>query len=256
MSQLYDKQRIENDLEALLPWQRTAYRSFTSMIEDKENAYPCIPAVQGYKANNLRFCFAGDPRQTRSVKVMAEALKEYGTCSRDTGPYASLVVFFETSDTLLSQYQVEDYRQLFWSVLNTMTTFDEKDWPEDIPQDPDHHQWEFCFDGEPYFAFCATPSHEKRKSRHFPYFILAFQPRWVFEAINDSTKLGLQMKKAIRNRLKNYDGIPAHPDLKWYGTEDNHEWKQYFLSDEEDTPSKCPFMRLKNKLSSFGFRKT
>ena len=100
-------------------------------------------------------------------------------------------------------------------------------------QNPAHHKWEFCFDEEPYFVFCATPAHTLRKSRHFPFLLLAFQPRWVFEEINNSTAFGHKMKKLIRKRLIEYDAIPCHPDLKWYGQEDNHEWKQYFLSDDD-----------------------
>ena len=165
--------------------------------------------------------------------------------------YASLVIFFETPENMIAEYQVDDYRQLFWSILTNLTQFDEKEWPADIPTDPTHHQWEFCFDGEPYFTFCATPAHENRKSRHFPCFLLAFQPRWVFKELNDSTAFGRQLKKAIRERLNNYDSIPAHPDLKWYGGEDNYEWKQYFLSDDDISPAKCPFTRMKAKFSSF-----
>jgi FPC/CPF motif-containing protein YcgG len=251
MGTVLDKVWIEEHFSTLAPWQQSAYEAFSSTIGDKENTYPCVPGRQGFLTNNLRFSFAGDPRETESLQQLANALRAYGLCSRDTGKYASLVVFFETPADVLEQYSVEDYRELFWNVLNEVTSLDEKEWPEHIPTDPAHHQWEFCFNGEPYFGFCATPAHDIRKSRHFPCFLMAFQPRWVFEEMNDSTAFGRNMKKAIRKRLVDYDQIPAHPDLKWYGQEDNHEWKQYFLSDDETTPSKCPFMRMKNKLSAF-----
>lgn len=251
MDTIFDKHWIEEHCETLPLWQQSAYGSFSSTIADKENTYPCIPARQGFMTNNLRFSFIGDPRKDDSLKVLAKALSEYGKCSRDTGKYASLVVFFETPEDIVAQYDVEDYRQLFWTVLNKVSELDDTEWPEHIPTDPSHHKWEFCFGGEPYFGFCATPAHEIRKSRQFPCFIMAFQPRWVFEEINDSTTFGRKLKQAIRKRLVEYDGIPPHPDLKWYGQKDNHEWKQYFLSDDETSPSKCPFMKMKNKLSIF-----
>jgi uncharacterized protein len=247
---LLEKKWIDKQLESLPLWQQIAYRSFSSMVADDENTYPCIPARHGFLSNNLRFSFIGDPREDCSIKELADSLREYGKCSRHTGKYASLAVFFETPEDMLEDYDVENYRQLFWSVLNKVTTFDEMEWPEDIPTDPAHNKWEFCFNGEPYFCFCATPAHKIRKSRHFPSLLIAFQPRWVFEEMNDSTAFGRKMKKLIRKRIVEYDGIAGHPDLKWYGQEDNYEWKQYFISDDESSPSKCPFMRMKNKLSS------
>jgi hypothetical protein len=242
---------MDEQVETLPLWQQKAYNSFSTMIAGDDHNYPCIPARQGFLSNDLRFCFIGDPREEGSVKELANALREYGKCSRDIGKYTSLAIFFETPDEILDGYDVENYRKLFWSVLNKLTIFDEEEWPEEIPNDPAHHKWEFCFGGEPFFAFCATPAHEIRKSRHFPCLFMAFQPRWVFEEINDSTVYGRNLKKLIRKRLVDYDGIPGHPDLKWYGQEDNLEWKQYFLSDNENSPSKCPFMRMKTKLSSF-----
>lgn len=251
MEVLFDKDWLENQLETLPLWKQEAYRSFSSIIADDENTYPCVPGRQGFLTNNLRFSFMSDPREEGSAKELANALQKYGAISRDTGKYASLAVFAETPTDMLENYDVEDYRELFWTILNNVSSFDQKEWPEDIPTDPSDHKWEFYFDGEPYFAFCATPAHEVRRSRQFPCLLLAFQPRWVFNEINDSTAFGRNMKKLIRKRLIEYDGIPGHPDLKWYGREDNHEWKQYFLSDDNSSPSKCPFMRLKNKFSSF-----
>ncbi len=251
MDVLLDKEWLDEHLESLPLWKQEAYQSFSSTIADDENTYPCVPGRQGFLMNNLRFSFIGDPRDIHAAEELAHALKEYGKISRDTGKYASLVVFVETPDEMLASYHVENYRDLFWDVLNHVTTFDQTEWPEDIPTDPSDHKWEFCFDGEPYFAFCATPAHEIRRSRYFPGMLLAFQPRWVFNEINDSTVFGRKMKKLIRKRLVEYDGIPGHPDLKWYGQTDNHEWKQYFLSDDDSSPSKCPFTRMKNKFSGF-----
>lgn len=248
MKGLLEKSWIDEQFETLPLWQQTAYTSFSSMLADDDNTFPCVPARHGFLSNHLRFNFIGDPRELSSINDLANSLRIFGKCSRDAGKNTSLAIFLETPEDMIKNYNWEDYRKLFWSILNKLTTFDEKDWPEDIPTDPSHHKWEFCFDGEPYFVFCATPAHSLRKSRHFPSLFIAFQPRWVFEEINNSTDFGRKMKKLIRKRLVAYDGIPGHPDLKWYGQEDNHEWKQYFLSDDASSTSKCPFMRLKSKL--------
>lgn len=250
MGVLFDKMLLEQQLETLPEWKQAAYKYFASMLAD-DNTYPCVPARHGFLKNRLRFCFIDDPRKESSIKVLATALKDYGSSSRKLGNYTSLVVFFQTPKEIYGNYTVEDYRSLFWNVLNRLAAIDKHEWPKDIPEDPTHHKWEFCFNGEPYFSFCATPRHKQRKSRYFPYFCMAFQPRWVFASLNGSTSFGRKMKNIIRKRLVNYDGFPGHPDLKWYGEEDNHEWKQYFLSDDDSSPTQCPFKQMKQKLSTF-----
>ncbi|MFC0522871.1 YqcI/YcgG family protein [Pontibacillus salicampi] len=249
MTHLLSKSMIEENPSQFTPWQHEAFTAFKNMIADKDNTYPCVPGRQGFLMDHLRYGFIGDPREEASYKSCAALLKEYTECSRDTGKYASIAFLFETPVDMIEGYDVEQYERLFWNVLNGISRYDEKEWPEDIPKDPHDHQWEFCFHGEPYFAFCATPAHTIRKSRHFTHFLIAFQPRWVFEEINDSTPFGRKMKKAIRERLFQYDGMPGHPSLKWYGQEDNYEWKQYFLRDDDSALSKCPYTRFKNLLS-------
>ncbi|WP_243385344.1 YqcI/YcgG family protein [Bacillus kexueae] len=247
--QLYDKNWLDAHQDTLSDWKKDAFQQFSSMLIDTDHPYPCVPGMQGFLKNHLRFQFVGDPREEKTFHELASTLAHYGDISRDTGKYASLVVFFETSDELLNESQ-EAFQDMFWTILNEVHALDEKEWPENIPTDPHDTAWEYSFCGEPYFVFCATPYHQVRKSRHFPYFMLAFQPRWVFAEINDSTSFGRKMKKAIRSRLKAYDKIAPHPDLKWYGKSDNHEWKQYFLSDDDnESKGTCPFTYMKKKLN-------
>ncbi|MFD1337300.1 YqcI/YcgG family protein [Oceanobacillus iheyensis] len=243
MSVLFNNVTIKQNWELLSPWKQDAYQYFQSMIGEK-NDYPCVPARQGLKNNMLRYGFLDNVDDT---KVLASSLKEYGNTSKAIGQYTSLIIFIPMDDT---QATVEDYQVLFWDLLSDVTNYDTSDWPATIPDNPEHHEWEFCFDGEPYFAFCATPVHQLRKSRYFPYMMLAFQPRFVFDELNASTSYGRKMKKVIRQRLQAFDSIPAHPDLKWYGNSDNHEWKQYFIGDDDHTLSKCPFTRFKQRISN------
>ncbi|WIF97484.1 MULTISPECIES: YqcI/YcgG family protein [Pontibacillus] len=247
---LYTKSLIEEQFTELEEWQREAYHDFTSMMLSTEHPYPCVPGKQGFVGDMLRFGFCPSPKDEDAARVIASLLKEYGTISRDTGMYASLVLLCDTRELLETHTSVYEYEQCFWKVLSVVHQLDDAPWPEHIPQDPHDPSWEFCFDGEPYFAFCATPAHVSRKSRYSSNFLIAFQPRWVFDEINASTSLGQKLKKVIRKRLVDYDGIKAHPSLMWYGQEENYEWKQYFLHDDDSTLSKCPFMRMKSKWKS------
>lgn len=238
---LYDQDIL---LASLDKWQQDAFLAFDEKITHKTLKFPCIPAYQGYKLNHMRFGFASDPRKEKASLELAELLKTYGEASREMGIYTALIIFFETPLKLQSNYTVNDFEQLFWGLLNRVSTLDEEEWVETISPDPNDPTWEFCYNNERYFIYCATPAHEKRKSRHFPYFMLAITPRWVLDEFSSSIAKANKMKKIIRARLEEYDNAPPHPDLKWYGQNDNFEWKQYYLRDDDTSLPSCPFRKF------------
>ncbi|WP_284140545.1 MULTISPECIES: YqcI/YcgG family protein [unclassified Virgibacillus] len=234
---LFEKNDLENSRDWLKKWQQAAFEDFANMMTSTKTPYPCVPGVYGFKKNMLRYGFLETPTKETASKQLAQILTEYGDISRQTGPFASLVVFINTEE----ERSVEAFETMFWTLLQKVHQLDEKSWPEHIPTEPHDNEWEFCFQGEAYFVFCATPAHTVRKSRHFPYMLLAFQPRWVFDQLNGETSFGRKMKNIIRKRLIDYDYIPPHAALKWYGEADNYEWKQYFLRDDNSAPTTCPF---------------
>lgn len=233
---ILNREWIEGNRDAMKEWEQEAYDYFKGMMENRDQPYPCVPGVQGFQKDMIRYGFASGEPEAAGEKL-ASMLSEYTRMSRSAGTFTSLVVFFEWKEGT-----VDGFRDRFWALLNQLHADDPVPWPEGISEDPSHHSWEFCHHGESYFAFCATPAHQKRKSRHFPYFMVAFQPRWVFEDINSGTPLGQKMKKVIRDRLEKYDEVEVHPSLKWYGQEDNFEWQQYYLGDDDASFSKCPFL--------------
>lgn len=95
MAHLNTKVWLDEHLAELTYWQQDAFRQFTSMIADPEGKYPCIPGRQGFLSNHLRFGFVADPRSEESAIEVAQLLRQYGECSRDTGKYASLVLFLK-----------------------------------------------------------------------------------------------------------------------------------------------------------------
>ncbi|KOP82983.1 YqcI/YcgG family protein [Cytobacillus solani] len=222
-------------------WQYEAFKHFKEKMSDTNGPFPCIPATIGFKLNHFRYGFLGDPRLKETSAELAELLKTFGQNSKSFGHYTSLIAIFHTPEDLIRKYSLADYRLLFWSLLSEISKLDEREWPPHIPRDPEHHVWEYCFGGEQYFMYCATPSHKKRKTRHFPYFIFAITPRWVLVEFNSAIESAKKMREKIRERIVNYDTIEIHPDLNLYGSKGNFEWKQYFLSDDLSTPSRCPF---------------
>ncbi len=246
MTQLFSKDTILQNSLSFPDWQLDAFKKFSAKMEDSSHKFPCIPAVHAYRLNHLRYGFAEAPQTDDAAEQAAAAIKEFSTQSKEIGNYASLVLFFKKSGT--AEKTVNEYREIFWSLLERISTYDEKQWPDDIPADPHEPAWEYCFHGERYFVYCGTPAHENRSSRTFPYLMLALTPRWVLQEFMQHGEKAATVKRAIRNRLAAYDLAPPHPDLKFYGSEGNFEWKQYFLNDDETAPSRCPFTAVREKL--------
>jgi FPC/CPF motif-containing protein YcgG len=232
----------------LQQWKRTALEKFEEKMKDKERPFPCIPATIGFSTNQLRYGFVGDPRASSTIDEVVVLLSEYTQRSKQFGKFTSLIVFYETPQDLIETYCVEKYEQLFWEHLNGLSRKDSQEWPNHIPDDPHNPIWEFCFNGEQYFIYCATPSHRNRQSRYFDYLLLAITPRWVLQEFNTSKIYAKNIKSQVRKRLKNYDSIDIHPDLNSYGENGNYEWRQYFLRDDDKTLSKCPFQRFLSKI--------
>ncbi|WP_042142228.1 YqcI/YcgG family protein [Paucisalibacillus sp. EB02] len=253
MNTLYkDSPSNRNNLNEL---ERAILEKFELKIKDKGNPFPCIPATIGFSTNQLRYGFIiGDPRKNSTVNELAFLLRVYSEKSNEFGDYTSLIIFYQLPEEIKKAYSVEEYEQLFWQQLIQLTEVDKLEWPEDIPVEANHPIWEFCFHGERYFMYCATPEHKNRRSRHFETMMLAITPRWVLQTFNKSKNRARKIKERVRKRLMDYDSIEVHPDLNSYGVADNYEWKQYFLRDDETTLSNCPFHRKNTTINLNNFR--
>ncbi|WNS73813.1 YqcI/YcgG family protein [Bacillus sp. DTU_2020_1000418_1_SI_GHA_SEK_038] len=225
-------------------WHKKAYELFKLKMTDANQLFPCIPALLGLKSGHLRYGFIGSPLKYETSYELAAILKEYSLHFKSFGKYTSLIIFFESPKESLD-LGVQEYQELFWQHLINLTRLDELPWPEIIPSNPSHPLWEFCFHGTPYFMYCATPAHINRKSRNFPYLMLAITPRFVLKEFLAKEKQTVKIKQQIRKRLKEYDSIPIHPALNSYGNNDNYEWQQYFLPDDQIIFSQCPFHKEK-----------
>ena len=245
MTRLYHQKTLLKASEGFAAWQLDAFQLFKNKMLDKHQRFPCIPATQGFALNQFKYGFVHWGEDT--AKQLAGLLKEYASHSRNYGKYTSLIVFFGDFKQSDVPNDVDDYYTLFWNLLNDVSQLDEESWPEQIPTDPKEPLWQFCYNGEALFVYCGTPAHQKRKSRHFPYFMLAITPRWVFEAFREVPKHANNIQKKIHERLEKYDTIEIHPELKTYGYHDNFEWKQYFFRDDNNTPLACPFVKTKQE---------
>ncbi|MDX8045184.1 YqcI/YcgG family protein [Gracilibacillus sp. S3-1-1] len=239
MKKLYNKADLTRD-KSLDYQKRMMIRQFTEKMSDREHLFPCVPAMIGYSLDQLRYGFVGDPTEEDTIHELADLLRIYSERSREYGKYTSLIIFYDISEEMNKTHGIEQYEQLFWKQLSELIDQDNAEWPSEIPTDPNHNMWEFCFHGERYFVYCATPSHKNRNSRSFPTYMLAITPRWVFQQFKES-KYAEKIIEKVRRRIEKYDSVPIHPELKTYGENNNYEWKQYFLRDDNQSLSKCPF---------------
>lgn len=134
------------------------------------------------------------------------------------------------------------YAEEFWRVLQALHDADEKAWPDQLPPSPEHSKWEFSYWGVPMFVFSGAPTYRRRLSRNLgPGLVLLFQPRNVFTGVEGGTPGGVRARQLIRGRLADWDTAPAHPDLGDYGDPSNHEWRQYFIPDDDGRlHQRCP----------------
>ena len=160
------------EVTQLNDWKKDAYIKFKEKITDTVKPFPCIPAVQSFYQNHLRFSFINDPRNQQNTTQLANILREYSLLSRSFGKYSTLIVFFQTPNDLKANTILE-FETLFWSQLTQLHELDQQEWPEYIPLSPTNPEWEFCFHGEQYFMYCATPAHKNRNSRSFSYYMFA-----------------------------------------------------------------------------------
>ncbi|MEU3777869.1 YqcI/YcgG family protein [Streptomyces sp. NPDC032472] len=222
-----------------IEWERDAADKFSRLMMDEERPFPCVYSVDAFRTENLRYAFI--PQGEGAGEHLAMALREYVRIAPSLGRRTSLVTFFAPTP---GNETLEDYRSMFWDTLQTLHGLDDSPWPSEVPTDTDSEWWEFCFAGMKLFIAANAPAYEFRDSRHFDYFSIAFQPRFVFDDITEDTPAGKNGRKLIRERLHSYDKIPPTPVLGDFGTPGIREWHQYFLEDHNQPPqsdAKCPF---------------
>jgi len=192
------------------------------------------------KINIVMSSYNHDSSEPRNMRQIVTALRIFRLLSHSLGSNTSLLLVHPPPK---EHHSVEQYKQRFWGILRGLRSCDPEDWPAEIPTDVNAAKWMFCFDGAPWFFAAMTPAHEQRQSRHASNFIVAIQPRWVFDHLFRTPEMRSQAVEAVRRLIPAYDTIAVSPDLAAYGDEESTEAHQYFLLDENKT-SFCPYNDL------------
>jgi FPC/CPF motif-containing protein YcgG len=228
---------------ALPGWAVPVFGHFRQAMTSAKRPFPCTFGIEGFRHNGFRFVFAGEVDDESSLRLVRDGLISYLARARTIHRYTSLIVFFAPPAGTAT---LDGFRAAFWRVLQYLHQHDPQPWPATVPTDPEHPRWEFCFDGQPIFVVCNTPTHLQRRSRHGEVMTITFQPRWVFDELHAHPRKAERARAIIRARLERYDAVPVYQAMGVYGDPANREWKQYFLPDAEaDDPAlesraRCP----------------
>ncbi|EOP18035.1 MULTISPECIES: YqcI/YcgG family protein [Bacillus] len=245
-SYLYSQNRIldEKNNDFLENWKIHAYNSFHKSIMDNSKPFPCYFAVDSEKHGWSRYLFIDSAYDQKELLKLRDGIYEYIKTYQQIAKRTTLVIFFKPSS---KQLLAEEYKKQFWNVLQFLIENDTEPWNPEIPTDPYHAKWEFCFAGEPIFVVCRAPIYAERQSRYTENGLeITLQPRGTLDDITGNTKQGKQVRKVIRKRLIAYDNISMHPDIGDYGAENSHEWKQYILPEtNEESVMRCPITGVK-----------
>ncbi|WP_169801645.1 YqcI/YcgG family protein [Millisia brevis] len=213
------------------------------LLLDREDLFPCTFAVSATRKGSLRYGFVEDLHDESTWEPLHLILRDYLENFRSLARDTSLVVFF---GGVMDGFAEDFFFRRFWQILQYLHDNDRERWPADLPMDADDPLWEFAYGGEEIFVVCNTPAHGIRRSRHNPEFMITFQPRWVFEGLEPDSARGIAARRAIRTRLRAFDGSQPSAVLGNFGDPENREWLQYFIPDDESAvpalkAAGCPF---------------
>ena len=235
-------------------WEATAYEELRAKVADEH--FPCTFGTVALRQGSILFSYLRqhDQLRQRGLATTAERIAEpvaallaayalrLASMPSVVASMTPLAIFIRPPDGVDS---LDDYQRLSFEILTCLRRLDPEAWPTTVTEDPDSPDWSFCFAGTAFFVNFKTPAHRARRSRRMQRsFLLLIQARDGFDILAGDTPHGRRARRIIREKLTAYDGMAPHPALAHFGTDDNREWRQYFLPDDNETTiERCPFHR-------------
>ena len=141
-------------------WVRAADRAFAECLLDSDPPYPFC----GGQIDGESWCTAVEPASSgaRGVAALAETLLAFQGQAGDEPQPRTLVVFVGPPDPAPVLARHTDQ---FWRLLGHLAARDPQPWPHDRTRDVLDPAWQWCFAGEPWFVFGASPAHRSCDDR-------------------------------------------------------------------------------------------
>ncbi|HJQ01960.1 MAG TPA: YqcI/YcgG family protein [Jatrophihabitans sp.] len=192
--------------------------------------YPCDFGVSSERTDQNWFTALDERQPGLGTAELAETLADFVPLARSGPPRQSLVVLVGPPRRYpeLAQHAAQ-----FWAVLRQLTRQDRQPWPARYPLDPTSPDWRWCFAGQPWSVFGASPDYRHRRSRNLGRCLtIVFQLAGrVYEGLAGSPA-GTAAKQRIRSRLGQYDLVGPHPHLGLIEQPVSYRWRRYFLPDD------------------------
>jgi FPC/CPF motif-containing protein YcgG len=213
-------------------WKLEAYEQYKAKLRASD--YPCFFGQSGETRGETLYTFLAEGGMNELVTNMRKFVSLIGAPPHER---SSLIAFFEPDPSIADHLF---FVARFWQILQFLHDHDRDPAKE---RNPDHPLWEFAFEGCEMFVVGASPTYKHRRSRNLgPGIVLVFQPRALFIDPATSQPIAASVRHRIHKRMLAYDGMTVHPDIGFYGSVDNREWKQYALPDDnEPEAGTCPF---------------
>ncbi|CAN7653797.1 YqcI/YcgG family protein [Caballeronia sp. LjRoot31] len=216
---------------ALPAWWRDAYHSYRKTLEQPD--YPCFFGQAAERRGEMFYAFDGE-----RPEIARATMQRFVELGHDAALTRHSLAMFCAPDPALTSHT--EFLRRFWTLLLQLH---EADGVPMRPTDPDDPLWEFSFGGRKMFVVGTAPTYHQRRSRVVGSgIVLLFQPRELFTDLTTGKPIGAEVRRQIHARMLEYDAMPVHPDIGFYGDPRNREWKQYCLPDDNaPVTGRCPF---------------
>lgn len=229
LSQPLDQETLTHSIESgsLPDWAITRYKTFRETVLNSDPPFPCYFATDAEKNGDARYIFCRSTCNPDSLNRLVDALAQYINQYDSIEGRTTCAIFFQPPENSFSEAK---FRERFWNVFQYLHDHDPCSWPEEIPRSPANPEWEYSFGGEPMFVVGRAPFYDQRQSRYTPHGLeITVQPRGTLADLTADTEAGKEARRIIRDRLREYDNVPQHPDIGDFSDPGSREWKQYLL---------------------------
>jgi len=207
------------------------------------NGFPCVFGHNAFKRKLVYFSLipSAGPDQF-DLNVLTDDVGEYLEHSKswdgDVNTHNPLLVVFQAKKTAKP---TEFYKDRFVEALQHLIDVDDVPWPSSVVLNATHHSWTMCFKGIEIFVNVSHPNHVNRRSRNLGEgMVFVLNPRQRFDVVAPANRQGHLIEEKIRSNIDVYDRIPRSRLLGSYA-KDEHQWHQYMLPDDNESPAlQCP----------------
>jgi FPC/CPF motif-containing protein YcgG len=219
------------------PWVQEHYRDFHEFLCSEKRPHPCGFGIAAERGQKLRYSYVNGEEMTRPLEL-ARALRAFHSLAPSLGGRPALIAFVDISPEL----DAPEQEATFWSLLQALHEHDDTPWPGTQPTDPESHEWQFCFAGEPWFINGHGTTYQRRLSRGSRKgMFLVMQTQANLAGIVGRSPAAEAIRRDIRQAVREYDLVDVSPDFTIYGDPAGREWKQYWLTDDNHPrTTTCP----------------